>query len=85
MLFPYPIKSLATYWMKGMSFPIDIIWIADDKVAQITENVQHEPGVSDQNLKLYPSHQPVNYVLEVNAGFVQKNGITIGAGFLLNF
>lgn len=82
MLFPYSNKSPATFWMKGMSFPIDIIWIADGKVAQITEDVQHEPGVSDKDLKLYPSFQPVDYVLEVNAGFARKNNVNVGDSFV---
>lgn len=81
MLFPYTVKSPATYWMKGMSFPIDIIWIADGKVVQITENVPHEPGVPDNKLKFYPANQPVNYVLEVNAGFAERNNIKVGDAF----
>ena len=78
MLFIYEQKTPSVFWMKGMRFPLDIIWIADGKVAQIDANVPHEPGVSDYNLKRYISNQPVDSVLEVNAGFAEEHNIQIG-------
>jgi hypothetical protein len=78
MLFLYNIKRPAVFWMKGMRFPLDIIWIADGKVVQIDKQAPHEPGVADPDLKRYISNEPVDAVLEVNAGFAEKNGIKVG-------
>lgn len=77
---PVPVN----FWMKGMRFALDIIFIADNKVTQIMENLPPEPGVADINLKAYIPNEPVNYVLEVNAGFVKKNNIKVGDSFAIN-
>lgn len=67
------------FWMKGMSIPIDIIWIADEKIAQIHKNVEPpEENAADSNLKLYVPNDPIDYVLEVNAGFSDNNNLQIG-------
>lgn len=82
MLFVYEPKQPAVFWMKGMRFPLDIIWIADGKVVKIDSDVPHEPGVPEGGLKLYPSGAAVDYVLEVNAGFAQRNNINVGDSFI---
>lgn len=67
------------FWMKGMLIPIDIIWIRDGKIVKIDKNVpvpaQNTP---DNKLKTYSAGQIVDYVLEVNAGFSDKNSIKTG-------
>ncbi|MBI4157467.1 DUF192 domain-containing protein [Candidatus Woesebacteria bacterium] len=79
MLFVFPQKtSSLVFWMKEMGFPIDIIWIDENKIVKIDKNVQPEPGVSDNNLKRYYPETPVNFVLEVNGGFADKNKINLG-------
>lgn len=78
MLFIYPSARPLVFWMKGMSFPIDIIWIKGGRVSQVSENLPPEPGVPDTELKKYLPNDPVDTVLEVNAGFVQTNGIKVG-------
>lgn len=67
---------LPSFWMKDMLIPIDIIWINDGKVAKIHKNVQPEP--EGTKLQLYYPDTPIDYVLEVNAGFSDKNGIKNG-------
>ena len=57
---------------------IDIIWIKDDKIVGVAENVMPQPGAQLWQLKSYSSPVPVNRVLEVNAGWFAKNGIKIG-------
>ena len=61
--------------MKNMHFPIDIIWISHRRVVNISKNLQPE-GKNPK--KTYSSIYPVNYVLEVNAGFCEENNIIIG-------
>ncbi len=80
MLFIFAQKDIQPpFWMKKMKFAIDIIWIDDNKIVQINENVPApEPDTPNSELKFYPPNQPIDYVLEVNAGFVDENKIKIG-------
>lgn len=81
MLFIFGDKQPRSFWMKNMNFPIDIIWIDDDKVVKIDENLTPE-GETPENH--YNSKAPVNYVLEVNAGFSAQNNINIGDSVKIN-
>lgn len=80
MLFVFEQKEVRpAFWMKGMKFPIDIIWIKDGKVKEITEDV---PTLdSNTTSSLVPTYSPksnVNYVLELKAGVVKSKGIKVG-------
>jgi uncharacterized membrane protein (UPF0127 family) len=67
------------FWMKDMRFAIDILWINDNKIVQIDKNVQPpETGTTDDKLILYMPNQPIDYVLEVTAGFSDENNIDVG-------
>lgn len=79
MLFVFERKAIPSFWMKDMLIPLDIIWIADEKVTQIDKNVPTpEKGTQDKDLKLYTPNGPIDFVLEVNAGFADKNNIKVG-------
>lgn len=79
MLFVFPKGSNVTFWMKDMKFDIDIIWIKDSKIIKIDKNAKApKAGTPDNKLTLYKSDQPIDYVLEVNSGFVEKNKIEVG-------
>jgi len=76
MLFVFETKARHEFWMKDMHFPLDFIWIAGDRVLDITENV---PVYDAQGKisRVRPSVE-VDKVLEVKAGTVKRNGIRIG-------
>jgi len=80
MLFVFDQKDvIRSFWMKDMQFPLDFIWIKDAKIVQIDKNIPvPSPGTDDSNLTIYTSNSPVDYVLEVNAGFCDKNNIKEG-------
>lgn len=73
MFFIFPTYAKQSFWMKDMNFAIDIIWIKDKEIVDISKNIS--PASYPQT---YQPQAPVNYVLEVNAGFCDKNNITIG-------
>jgi uncharacterized protein len=75
MLFIFPDYQTRNFWMKDMNFSLDIVWIKDDKIVKISENLAPE-GSHPQNL--YYSDEPVNYVLELNANFCKYNNINVG-------
>jgi len=74
MLFIFKDKRQYGFWMKGMQFPLDIIWIDDNKIADISKNLP----VEVDNLTTYKPITPVNYILEVNAGYADEHDIKIG-------
>jgi uncharacterized membrane protein (UPF0127 family) len=75
MLFLHEDSAVQSYWMKGMSFAIDIIWIDDDEIVGFVEEAQPE----DPPETVYVSPGPVDKVLEVPAGFVALHALEIGA------
>lgn len=75
MLFAMPENSEPIFLMRGMKFPIDIVWIDDSKVVGFEENIQPPKNEKEENLPLYRAPAPVDYVLEVQAGFVKKHNI----------
>jgi len=80
MLFVYQIPQVSIFWMKGMRFPLDFIWIDQDcEVADTGSNAPvPAPGTADSKLPLYRSAVTVLYGLEVNAGEVASLGIKPG-------
>jgi uncharacterized membrane protein (UPF0127 family) len=83
MLFIFPQTQAQTFWMKDMLFPLDFVWIANQKVVQINTDV---PAPKDRFSPpvVITSTEPVDQVLEVNSGFVFKNSITVGDKVMLN-
>ncbi len=82
MLFAYSHKEDYNFWMRGMRFPLDFIWIDGKTIADITENVP-PPKAGETPLIVKP-RTPVDKILEVNAGVVKRLGVKIGdtVGFL---
>ncbi len=85
MLFILNSDTRPYFWMKDMNFAIDILWIDKFNIVGIEKNVQPEPGKLDSELTLYQPPSPIDMVLEVNAGFAEKNGIKVGDRIRLNF
>lgn len=75
MLFIFPYSAIEKFWMKGMEFPIDIIWIKEDVVVGMVIGAEPEAG---PDYTIYSSPEAVDKVLEINAGLVQKLGIKVG-------
>jgi len=80
MLFVCPNAQQASFWMKGMRFPLDFVWVSADKhVEEVTQNVPAPPpGTKDADLTLYKPVGAVQYVVELNAGVAEASGIRIG-------
>lgn len=80
MLFVYQVPQVSIFWMKGMRFPLDFIWIGQDcEVADTGSNAEvPAPGASDSELRRYRSAVTVLYGLEINAGDVARLGVEPG-------
>jgi uncharacterized membrane protein (UPF0127 family) len=70
-------EFVGSYWMRGMKFPIDIIWIGSDlRVVDITHSAPvPPPGATDAELPRYSPQAPAAFVLEINAGLALEMGI----------
>ncbi len=79
MLFIFAQPDYYSFWMPNMNFPIDIIWIAQDTIVGIHENVSNI--FDPKNPKFYTPPKPVDKVLEINAGLAQKKNIKVGDPF----
>ncbi|OGZ02982.1 MAG: hypothetical protein A2430_01060 [Candidatus Liptonbacteria bacterium RIFOXYC1_FULL_36_8] len=75
MIFIYSKPGRPGFWMKGMEFPIDIVWIKEEKVVGITENMMPE---SFWKGKIFYPPETADMVLEIKAGEVGKNNIKMG-------
>lgn len=79
MLFVFERLDKYPFWMKGLSFPLDFVWIKSSEVVDILENIQPpERGTPDSSLQVYSSNTEVDKVLEVNGGFVKAHNIKVG-------
>lgn len=78
MLFIYDNYNVPKYWMEGVNFPLDIVWIKDNRIVGFEQNV---PVASTGTLPRYSPKEPINRVLELNAGFIQQNEIKVGDEF----
>lgn len=77
MLFDYAGQQprVRTFWMRGMRFDLDFIWIRGGRVVAVTETVPAPK--SGDTLPLYSSPEPVDRVLEVVSGWVRQNRIQV--------
>ena len=75
MLFVFDSPQIPGFWMNGMKFAIDIIWIKNNQVVEITKNL---PVESNAGLAKYYPNMEIDRALEVNAGWAEENNIKIG-------
>jgi uncharacterized protein len=77
MLFIFAKPDFYSFWMKDMKFPIDIIYINNNKVTTIIKNAPI-PSSTNNNLTIYKPTSVSDKVLEINAGLSDKYNIQEG-------
>jgi uncharacterized protein len=75
MVFPYDHRDTYIFWMKGMNFPLDFLWVYGNLIVDVTKNV---PVMTGNQITTVKSLTPVDKVIEFNAGFIDENNIKIG-------
>ncbi|MCX7878846.1 MAG: DUF192 domain-containing protein [Ignavibacteria bacterium] len=73
MLFIFEKEEIQSFWMKNTKIPLDIIFIDSKGVI----NTIHKNTVPYSERSL-PSEKPSRFVVEVNGGFCERNGIREG-------
>ena len=69
MYFVFDKRQTQTFWMNAMKFPLDIIWIDQGRIVGVEKNAPVPTTV----IPTFTSPAEVTNVLEVNAGFFDKN------------
>jgi uncharacterized membrane protein (UPF0127 family) len=76
MLFVFDKNDQYLMWMKGMKFPVDIIWVsADHKAVGVERDVK--PSTYPDKFA-NKKENPAKYVLEMKANSSTELGITLG-------
>ena len=73
MLFIYPEAKEMYFWMKNTYIPLDLLFI--DEAGEIVDLQENATPLSEKSIM---SNVLSRYVLEVNAGFCEKNFVIIG-------
>lgn len=75
MYFEYDRPGFYSFWMKGMRFSIDIVWLRGGRIIDLDPNVPFERGTNGPTLR--PA-ELADAVLEVPAGYAVAQGWRIG-------
>ncbi len=79
MLFIFDQDDAWGIWMKDMRFAIDIVWAdASGKVVTVAAN-----ATPDSYPQVFYPTAPARYVLEIPAGYTERNGIAEGSQLTL--
>ncbi len=78
MLLVYDSPTKRSVWMLHMQFSLDVLWInSDGKVVHIEKNIPPCKTIETGTCPTYKNKgRDAQYILEVTAGFVDKNNIT---------
>lgn len=76
MLFVYDIEGWRNIWMKNTLIPLDIIWL--DKNKEVIFLVKDAPPDQNNNIARFEPDKKAQYVLEINAGWIDKLGLRVG-------
>lgn len=74
MLFAYEQPDFHGIWMKDMHIDLDIVWLDEEqRVVHIVKNAS-----PDTYPKIFRPEKPAKYIIEMNAGLVERKSITTG-------
>ena len=76
MLFVFEKRIPHSFWMKNMRFPIDIIWLDNQRIVELAENVP--PPQEGESPKVMEPRLPSNFVLELESGRARALGLKVG-------
>lgn len=75
MLFLFEEEDIHSFWMKNMRFAIDILWLDGEK--RIVHIEKRVPPCPRDPCPSYVPAEAAAFVLEVQAGFVEKHGLRL--------
>lgn len=78
MLFVFPEPSRTAFWMRGMNYPIDIVWVRGGRVLDIAVRAPPSLEKDESKIPRYYPRDVADQVIEFAAGTVDRLGIKLG-------
>lgn len=80
MLFVFESLSASTFWMAGMLFPLDFVWISREcTVVDFTLGALAVPAGTDASqIPILRSSESASFTFEINAGEAEAHGLAVG-------
>jgi uncharacterized membrane protein (UPF0127 family) len=72
MLFDMGKRSYPRFWMRGVSFPLDLLFLDDGAVVDLAS------GALPYDERFIVPRAPARYVLEVPGGWCARSGVGVG-------
>ncbi|KKQ48084.1 MAG: hypothetical protein US66_C0002G0028 [Candidatus Moranbacteria bacterium GW2011_GWD2_37_9] len=72
MLFEFSKPGKYGFWMKDMNFPLDFVWILDNRIVYVNKNI-----AKNFSEVIFPPNN-IDSVLEIPAGLLDKYKIKVG-------
>jgi uncharacterized membrane protein (UPF0127 family) len=77
----FPMRKVNTsFWMQNVKFPIELICVKDGRVSEI---ITMETCEKTNGCVYYRPKAEIDYAVETNVGFSERNGVGEGAAFSL--
>lgn len=75
LLFVYDQEMPLEFWMKGVNFPLDIMFF--DSMMNLVNHLTMDPcgDLKDEDLPIYRSSGPARFAVEVKSGWCKSNNI----------
>jgi uncharacterized membrane protein (UPF0127 family) len=77
MYFSFSDDAERTFVMRGMLFNLDFLWVRDGKIVKVDLNVPAPKGGEAPKF-VYSKPESADGVFEFPAGFVARNGVSVG-------
>lgn len=78
MIFVFERPGIQSFWMRGMNFPLDIIFLRGNKIVTIYKNVPAPASKDEIPSAYYQPTSPSDKVIELNAGMADKFDLNVG-------
>jgi hypothetical protein len=79
MLFIFDVPGRYSFYMKGMKFNIDIIFLDQNKiVVDLYKNVKFQDYKNPYDYETYKPNFNSKYTIELKEGEIEKNGVKLG-------
>lgn len=83
MLFVYPDEAVRGVWMKNTLLSLDVVFLsADGKIVSILPRLT---PCTEEPCPIYTSITDAGYMLEVNAGFVDRHQLKTGQDLIIEY
>jgi len=78
LLFLHPEPARHAYWMKDMRFAIDIVWLRDGRIVDVSHRVPPLATGEVEPARTWSPRVAADAVLELPAGYARAHGFDVG-------